>query len=153
MSVKIGRIRVKPVVGGEKDRTRERWRGSRHDRGYGADWTRIRDAYKSKAHGQCEECRRRGYLTVCDVIDHMIPIEDAPELRLEMSNLDALCHRHHNGWKRRLEEYARKTGAILMLPQWIKFPETRPAHFHITKFGPLKELFDAEDRCERSAQR
>lgn len=146
MNIKIPRAKAPKVTGGEKDRTRERWRGSRHERGYGADWNRVRDEYKAATMGRCEECRRRGWARVCDVIDHMIPIEDAPERRLDLANLDALCHFHHNGWKRNLENYARKTGAILMLPQWVKFPETRPAHFQIVKFGPLKELFDAEDR-------
>lgn len=81
-------------------------------------------------------------MELCDVVDHMVPIGDDPERRLDWDNLDALCHVHHNGLKRRIEEYARKTGALEMLPIWMKNPETRPAAFQIVKFGPLKDLLN-----------
>lgn len=144
---KIGRAKPSRRVIPERDRSREKFRGSRQSRGYDGDWDRMRLQYKAEVtKGFCEECRRRGWQKVCDVIDHMIPVEDDPDRRLDWGNLDGLCHFHHNGFKRRIEVYARKIGAIAMLPQWIKFPETRPAQFQIVKFGPLKELFDAEDR-------
>lgn len=145
------RFRVDAKVGPERDRKKEKWRGSRQERGYDGDWDKLRLAYKDKVHGLCEECRRKGWPEFCDVIDHMIPVEDDPAKRLDEWNLDALCHVHHNGWKRKLEDFARKTGAIAMLPMWIKFPETRPAHFQILRYGPAKELFDAEDRAKRLA--
>ncbi|WP_306049203.1 hypothetical protein [Oceaniradius stylonematis] len=93
---------------------------------------------------------RRGYLHRADVVDHMVPVADAPQLRLDPNNLDGLCHRHHNGWKRRLEDYARKAGLLHMLPMWVKRPETRPAQFKITRFGPMKGIFDAERTEDRS---
>lgn len=67
----------------------------------------------------------------CDVVDHMIPVKAAPDLRLEWNNLDALCHNHHNGIKRQIEKYAAKTGQNTLLPQWMKHPSTRPIHFQI----------------------
>lgn len=136
---------------GQRDRKREKWRGSRQSRGYDREWELLSTDYKRSVKGQCEECRRRGYMQPCDVIDHMVPVADAPERRLERSNLDALCHVHHNGLKRRIEEYARKTGALTMLPIWMKHPETRPIAFQIMKRGPLGELFDAEDKARGSA--
>ena len=131
---------------GERVRKRERWRGSRQERGYDREWEVLAAEYKRSVKGQCEECRRRGYLEHCDVIDHMVPVADDPERRLDRSNLDALCHSHHNGLKRRIEDYARKTNALEMLPIWMKNPETRPIAFKIMKFGPLKALFDGEER-------
>lgn len=129
-----------------RNRKRERFRGSRQSRGYDADWTKLAAEYRKSVKGQCEECRRRGFLTPADVVDHMIPIADKPEGRLDWDALDALCHVHHNGLKRRIEEYARKTGQIDLIPRWMKFPETRPAQFQILKRGPLAEIFNAEDR-------
>lgn len=87
----------------------------------------------------------------CDVIDHIIPVADAPELRLKRENLQGLCHSHHNGWKRLMETFARKTGATSLLIQWCKHPETRPRQFQIVKFGPLKDLLDADQREDRAA--
>jgi len=129
---------------GERVRKREAYRGSRQSRGYDAEWVHLRDDYLRSVRGRCEECRRRGYLSLAHEVDHIIPIKDEPSLRLEWSNLQALCRVHHRGWKARIEDYARKTGAISMLPQWCRFPETRPAAFAIMKRGPLAELFDAE---------
>lgn len=133
----------------QRDRKKERWRGSRHERGYDAEWTALAAKYKKAVKGQCEECRRRGYLAFCDVIDHMEPVADNPDRRLDWSNLDALCHAHHNGLKRRIEDFARKTGQVSLLSRWMKFPETRPAQFQIMKRGPLEGLLDADQGEDR----
>jgi len=138
---------------GERVRKRERWRGSRQERGYDAEWSKLAAEYKKAVKGQCEECRRRGYLTPADVVDHMVPVADDPERRLDRSNLDALCHSHHNGLKRRVEDYARKTGQICLIPRWMKHPETRPAQFQIMKRGPLAGLFDADQDEGRAARK
>lgn len=137
---------------GERDRKKERFRGSRHERGYDAEWTALSARYRKHVKGRCEECFRRGYQFHCDVVDHMIPIADRQDGRLDWNNLDALCHKHHNGLKRRMEDFARRTGQIELLPRWMKHPETRPAAFQIVKFGPLKGLLDedqGEDRVSR----
>lgn len=131
---------------GERVRKGERYRGSRQSRGYGRDWEILRAEYMRHVKRRCEECRRRGYLAIADDVDHIIPIQDDPDLRLEWSNLQALCRQHHKGWKAKMEAYARRTGAIRMLPQWCRHPETRPIQFQIMKRGPLAELFDEEDR-------
>lgn len=138
---------------GERVRKRERWRGSRQERGYGREWEVLAAEYKKAVKGQCEECRRRGYLAPADVVDHMIPITDKPEVRLDWNALDCLCHSHHNGLKRRIEDYARKTGQLELIPRWMKHPETRPAQFQIMKRGPLAGLFDADqDEGRRSGK-
>ena len=121
-------------------RTPNRYRESARARGYDNDWQKLSLKYRKAVKGRCEECAREGVLHLCDVVDHMVPIVDHPELRLEWSNLDALCHKHHNGVKRRIENFARKTGALRMLPQWMKFPETRPIHFQIKSVGKPLEV-------------
>lgn len=147
MTIPTFRRSAAPIVTREKprDRKREKFRGSRHERGYDAAWTKLAAEYRASVKGQCEECRRRGYLTLADVVDHMIPVVDAPDRRLDWTNLDAQCHAHHNGLKRRVEDYARKTNALEMLPIWMKHPETRPIAFQILKFGPLKGLINGEE--------
>lgn len=129
---------------GDRVRKRERYRGSRQSRGYDRDWELLRAEYMRHVKRQCEECKRRGYLDLASDVDHIIPVQDDPELRLEWSNLQALCRQHHKGWKAKMEAYARKIGAINLLPQWCRHPETRPAQFAILKKGPLSGLFDDE---------
>lgn len=136
---------------GERVRKREKYRGSRQSRGYDRDWELLRADYMRHAKGQCEECRRRGYLCLAEEVDHIIPVKDDPELRLEWSNLQSLCRVHHRGWKANMEAYARKIGAISLLPQWCRHPETRPAAFAIMKRGPLAELFDDDQGESRAA--
>jgi hypothetical protein len=119
---------VKRKPGGKR-----RFKQSPRSRGYDAAWDKLSLRYRTAVKGMCEECARRGHVAACDVVDHMIPVRDDPSRRLDPSNLDALCNLHHNGFKRRIEKYARATGDVHMLPLWMKYPETRPAHFRIVK--------------------
>jgi len=113
-----------------------RFDGSARKRGYDAEWDKLSRRYRKSVRGLCEECYRAGLIKTCDVVDHMIPISENPDLRLSWANLDALCHSHHNGFKRRLEKFARSTQQVQMLPIWIKRPETRPVHFAIRQQSP-----------------
>lgn len=117
---------------------RELFRGSARERGYTTAWDNLRDDY-ARSHPFCEECLRRGYLICMAVVDHMKPVVDAGEDRLNPENLDSLCHDCHNGWKRRLETFARKTGQIDLLPVWVKHPDQRPSGFMIQRTGPVQQ--------------
>lgn len=86
----------------------ERNRGNATDRGYDAAWRRARAAYLAE-HPLCCVCHAETppRLTVATVVDHIVSIADAPHLRLDASNLRAMCVRHHNqrtgrdqGWGR-----------------------------------------------------
>lgn len=78
----------------------------------------------------------------------MIPVTDAPERRLDKANLDGLCNIHHNGLKRKVENYARKMGQLELLPVWMKNPDTRPAQFQIIRYGPLGKPDERGERGE-----
>lgn len=112
-------------------RPKERFRGSARERGYDRDWEKLAAWYKKQVRGLCEECYRQGFVKVGDVVDHMEPVTENPSRRLDPSNLDCLCHSHHNGLKRKIEAFAKKSGQVKLLSQWMKFPETRPIHFQI----------------------
>nr|MCU0920178.1 HNH endonuclease [Burkholderiaceae bacterium] len=49
--------------------------GSRHARGYGAAWDRLRQLVLRRDAGicQCEDCRRTGMLTAAHEVDHIVP--------------------------------------------------------------------------------
>jgi len=74
-------------------------RGSSTARGYGSDWQRLR-AIKLNTDPFCQ------IMTHCNgamptEVDHIIPIEQRPDLRLVWSNLQSTCDPCHNAKTRR----------------------------------------------------
>src|SRR5690348_5478472 len=64
-------------------------RGSSTQRGYGSDWERVRRAYLAE-HPFCQiRLLCNGVMAI--EVDHIIPIEQRPDLRLEWSNLQSAC--------------------------------------------------------------
>lgn len=57
---------------------------------YGYDWQKLRESYLDD-HPQCELCSEQGFVEQAIEVHHKVPICDAPNLRLEWSNLQALC--------------------------------------------------------------
>lgn len=114
------------------------FRGSARERGYTAQWDSLRNRY-IEANPLCEEHLRRGFVFSAEVVDHMIPITDDASGRLDSANLDSLCHDCHNGWKRRLEKFARQTDQVQSLRAWVKQPSLRPGGFQIRRTGPVRD--------------
>ena len=84
-------------------------RGSAAQRGYDAAWRRVRAAFLAE-HPLCEcaSCRQPGAVVVAaDVVDHIIPIAERPDLRLDWSNLRAMSAAHHNAHTARTRGYGR----------------------------------------------
>lgn len=73
----------------------DRQRGSRSKRGYGRDWQALRLVVLAE-EPLCRFCHDRGLVVVAQVVDHIVPISEAPELRLERSNLRSLCKPCHD---------------------------------------------------------
>ena len=46
-------------------------------------------------HPLCAECERQGVVTPAQELDHIIPVEKAPELFWDVENLQGLCKRDH----------------------------------------------------------
>lgn len=82
----------------------DRWRGSARERGYDAEWQALRDAVVIERGCKCERCgslvvlRKREVTRTVPVaeVDHIISIEERPDLRLERSNLRVLCKPCHS---------------------------------------------------------
>lgn len=74
------------------------------DRFYGTTaWRRLRDAYLC-AHPLCVECGRHGVVAEAQVVDHVEPYKERPDLGLDPDNLRALCRRCHARIGRRVIE-------------------------------------------------
>lgn len=73
-----------------------RWRqtSSRHDRGYGAEWQKLRAAVLSRDNFLCQECVRNGKLTPAAEVDHVIP--KAKGGTDNPANLQGLCSPCHS---------------------------------------------------------
>lgn len=103
-------------------------RGSARERGYDADWDKLSRSHR-RIEPLCRECGFLGRVTVCELVDHIVPVVDAPERRLDRSNLQSLCQHHHDMTKRALEAAARSIGDIELLTAWCRDPATRPARY------------------------
>ncbi len=101
------------------------YRGTAQSRGYDAAWNRLSIAYRKK-HPFCLFCTQRGRETLTDLVDHMIPAIDRPDLIHAWDNLCALCRPCH-GQKAVYERRAREMNCIEILPQWVKDPSSRPS--------------------------
>jgi 5-methylcytosine-specific restriction protein A len=67
----------------------DRARGTTAERGYANGWQRVRSA-KLVANPFCQ-IRTHCHGAMATEVDHIIPIDQRPELRLEPSNLQSSC--------------------------------------------------------------
>jgi len=71
-------------------------RGSRQSRGYDAQWLAFRPTILERDSHLCQECARQGIIKAGNEVDHIIPIIEAPERRLDPTNTETLCKPHHS---------------------------------------------------------
>ena len=73
----------------------DKWRGSSTSRGYDNNWSKIRVIALKRDNYLCLSCLSEERITVAVDVDHVIPIDRAPLLRLTLSNLQSLCRACH----------------------------------------------------------
>ncbi len=84
-------------------------RKSSDERGYDSAWRKVR-AIKVKKSPVCERCLKRGVYVPIEVkrgghygvVHHIKSVEEYPELRLKLSNLESLCFECHEAEHGRL---------------------------------------------------
>lgn len=78
-------------------RAYEQARGSRHERGYDADWVRLRDWFMAQPENQlCVLCDEQGLTVKATDCDHIVPFRGkADPRRLDPTNLQPLCEAHN----------------------------------------------------------
>jgi len=96
------------------------------------EWKQLREFIKQRDNYECQECKRKGYVTVDTneyserakrkkialVVDHIKPLEDYPELALDPDNLETLCVRCHNKKHRRTFEFQKKPNKWAYDERW-----------------------------------
>ncbi|SMH30593.1 HNH endonuclease [Azospirillum agricola] len=99
----------------ERKRRLDQTRSTARQRGYDRDWERLRDAIVIERGCRCALCgtvvvlrkREATALTPVAEVDHITSIQEAPELRLERSNLRVLCRPCHSARTARDQGFAR----------------------------------------------
>ena len=76
----------------ECQRVKDRARPSRADRGYDYQWKKLSKALRE----QQPFCSVEGCTNQDLTVDHIIPLSEAPWLRLEITNLKVLCRMHNS---------------------------------------------------------
>ena len=64
-----------------------------------AEWQAARAAAMARAYGLCQDCLAAGRLTAADMVHHVKPLREYPELALVPSNLRPLCNKCHAKYK------------------------------------------------------
>lgn len=121
------------AVAAEKSLKAGLFRDSPAERGYDARWDGISRKFR-KLNPFCVICAQQGRDTLTEVTDHMIPIQDRPDLRHDWKNLAPMCIRHNNQ-KKVWESYARENGLLRLLPIWVKDPSSRPPQFRCVEIS------------------
>lgn len=69
-------------------------RTSRHARGYGTAWEKLRKRILARDKHLCQQCKRDGRVTAANQVDHIKP--KAKGGTDDESNLEALCRPCHD---------------------------------------------------------
>lgn len=59
-------------------------------------WQACRSIALARDNYLCQECLKQGKITPYDVVHHIKPRKEYPELALDADNLVCLCHTCHN---------------------------------------------------------
>lgn len=84
---------------------------SRHSRGYGAEWEKLRARVMARDKRLCQPCHRNGRVTMATQVDHIVSKAEAKRMRWtetqvnDPANLQAICKPCHD--KKTTEETGR----------------------------------------------
>lgn len=59
------------------------------------EWQLLREQAMTRDLGLCQHCYKNKKITIATEVDHIVPIKVEWEYRLELGNLQSLCHRCH----------------------------------------------------------
>lgn len=59
-------------------------------------WKELRNLAFNRDKGLCQSCLKQEHYRTADVVHHIIEIKSDWEKRLELNNLESICHKCHN---------------------------------------------------------
>ena len=87
-------------------------RGTRHERGYGSSWDKLRLIIIERDCGLCQPCRDDGRVTAASMVDHIRPKAEGGTD--DLSNLRAICKPCHTN-KTNVEKNRYRTRGVSKL--------------------------------------
>ncbi len=91
---------------------------SRHQRGYGTAWDKLRLVVLSRDSGLCQVCTPTGRVTLGGIVDHIRPKAEGGDD--DLSNLQTICKPCHD--RKTAFESARGGGQVALMPEWLPAP-------------------------------
>jgi 5-methylcytosine-specific restriction endonuclease McrA len=87
------------------------------ERGFytGRLWRRCRQLALHRDKYMCQDCKAKGKVVPATEVHHVIPLEDRPDLALELSNLRCLCHDCHEKTKHKAKTKAREGMRVIKI--------------------------------------
>ena len=69
-------------------------RGTRHQRGYGTAWDRLRRVILRRDGYVCQPCRRAGFIVAARIVDHIVnKAEGGTDDEANLESICAPCHK------------------------------------------------------------
>lgn len=66
---------------------------SRHDRGYGSEWDKLRKRILTRDKHLCQECKRNGRIATGNHVDHIVPkAKGGTDAEGNLQTLCLTCH-------------------------------------------------------------
>lgn len=119
-------------------------RGTRHQRGYGSAWDKIRERILQRDGGVCQPCLRHGLVHVGHAVDHIVPREQGGSD--DDSNLQVICRPVHQA-----KTDAEKRGRVWDEAAWFN-AHPAGARGHVAGWGGGLRISGATaDRTDRFA--
>lgn len=74
--------------------TQDKWTQQQKNKIYNRDWYRVRSSFL-RENPLCADCKSKGIVTAAEEVHHVKKAKLFPELRLDPSNLLAICSSCH----------------------------------------------------------
>jgi 5-methylcytosine-specific restriction protein A len=87
-------------------------------------WQKCREIVLIRDHRLCQPCLRAGRLTPANTVHHIQPLEERPDLALDIGNLESICPACHN--KEHPEKGGGKPKEQQRKKRKIKFIKSKP---------------------------
>lgn len=88
---------------------------SRHERGYGWEWEKLRKVVLARDCGLCQPCKEADRITLGNIVDHIIAKAEGGTD--ELDNLQVICKPCHV--QKTAREAARGGGRVSVEPSWL----------------------------------
>lgn len=59
-------------------------------------WQQTAAAARKRQNNECQRCKAKGFYNRCEIVHHIKPLKQRPDLAYDLDNLECLCLDCHN---------------------------------------------------------